>query len=107
MYHNNQAIINDNLVPEIAKEIMCLMYPLEIFYRCFKENIESFEKVTKYIVKNKLMCDYRLQANALEMSNPLVDKGIVSGKELEEYVEACNRDAEGRKLPLGTSFAYK
>lgn len=106
MYHNNLAIIVDNLVPDIAKEIMCLMYPLEIFYKCFNENIESFEKVTKYIIKNKLMCDYRLQGNAMELSKPLIDKGIVSKKELEEYIEACNMDADERKLPIGISFTY-
>ena len=107
MYHNNMAIISDNMVSDISKEIMCLMYPLEIFYKCFKENIKSFEKVTRYIIRNKLMCDYKLQANALEMSKPLIDKRIVSEEELEEYYEACNRDAEYRKLPLGTSFTYK
>ena len=106
MYHNNQAIINDNLVPEIAKEIMCLMYPLEIFCKGGRDDIDSFKKVTRYIVKNKMLCDYRLQNNIMELSKPLIDKGIVTKKELEEYIEASFVDAEKRNLPVGTVFTY-
>ena len=106
MYHNNQAIINDNLVPEIAKEIMCLMYPLEIFCKGGRDDIDSFKKVTRYIVKNKMLCDYRLQNNIMELSKPLIDKGIVTKKELEEYIEASFEDAEKRNLPVGTVFTY-
>lgn len=107
MYHNNRSEIDDKLVPQITEEMMCLMSPLEIFLKCFREKILSFEKVTKYIIKHKLMCDYRLQANALEFSQPLVDLGFVSMEELKAYIEACNKDADERKLPIGTSFTYK
>ena len=102
MYHNNQAIINDNLVPEIAKEIMCLMYPHEIFSKGFRDDIDSFKKVARYIVKNKMLCDYRLQNNVMELSKPLIDKGIVTKKELEEYIEVSFEDAEKRNLSVGT-----
>ena len=105
MYHNNQSIIDDNLVPEIAKEIMCLMFPLEIFYKCIRENLESFKKVTQYIIKKKLLCDYKLQSNARELSKPLIDQGVVTKKELEEYIEASFEDAEKRNLPVGTVFS--
>ena len=106
MYHTNQTVIGDNLVPELAKEIMCLMYPLEIFHKCFKEIIESFKKVTQYIIKNKLLCDYRLQTNAMELSKPLIDKGVVTKKELEEYFEASFEDAEKRTPSVGVVFTY-
>ena len=86
---------------------MCLMSPLEIFLKCFRENILSFEKVSKHIIKQKLMCDYRLQADALEFSKPLVDKGVVTMEELKEYIEACNKDADERNLPIGAMIVYK
>ena len=107
MYHNNRSEIDDKLVPQIAEEVMCLMFPLEIFLKCFREKILSYEKVTKYIIKHKLMCDYRLQANALEFSKPLVDMGIVTMEELEAYIDACNKDADERKLPMGVMIVYK
>lgn len=98
MYHNNLLELDDALVPKVAEEILYLMYPLELFQRCSQENITSFVKVTKYIIKNKLMCDCRLQPNAFEISKPLLDKGIVTRGELEAYLEACNRDADKRNL---------
>ena len=87
--------------------MMYLMYPLKIFMICFRENSISFKKITKYIIKHKMMCDYRLQANALEFSKPLVDKGVVTKEELETYIDACNKDAEERNLPYGAMIVYK
>lgn len=107
MYHNDLAIIDDELVPQIAEEIMYLMYPLGIFLKCFREHIESYEKVTKYIIKNKLMCDVRLQANALDFSMPLVKMGVVTKAELEEYILASFKDAAERQLPAGPMLVYK
>lgn len=106
MYHNDQAIIDDEIVPQIAEEIMYLMYPLGIFLKCFREHIESYEKVTRYIIKNKLMCDVRLQANALDFSMPLVKMGIVTKAELEDYIQTCFKDAEERQLPVGPMLIY-
>lgn len=107
MYHNDQAIIDDELVPQIAVEIMYLMYPLSIFLKCFRERIKSYEKVTRYIIRNKLMCDVRLQANALDFSMPLVKHGVVTQAELEDYIQTCFKDAEVRQLPAGPVLAYK
>lgn len=107
MYHNDQAIIDDELVPQIAEEIMYLMYPLSIFLKCFRERIKSYEKVTRYIIRNKLMCDVRLQANALDFSMPLVKHGVVTQAELEDYIQTCFKDAEVRQLPAGPVLAYK
>lgn len=98
MYHNNRSELDDSLVPKVAEEMLYLMYPLEIFQRCYQGNIMSFVKVTKCIIKNKMMCDCRLQSNALEISKPLLDKGIVTKVELEAYLEACNSDADERNL---------
>ena len=107
LYHNNQFEIDDKLVPQISEEMMYLMYPLKIFMICFRENSISFKKITKYIIKHKMMCDYRLQTNALEFSKPLVDKGVVTKEELETYIDACNKDAEERNLPYGAMIVYK
>ena len=98
MYHNNRSELDDSLVPKVAEEMLYLMYPLEIFQRCYQGNIMSFVKVTKCIIKNKLMCDCRLQPDAFEISKPLLDKGIVTKVELEAYLEACNSDADERNL---------
>lgn len=101
MYHNNRSIIDDELVPQIAKEIMYLVTPLEIFLKCFMERIKSYEKVAQYIIRHKMMCDVRLQANALDFSMPLVKMGVVTKKELEDYIQACFKDADERQLPAG------
>lgn len=106
MYHNNQDIIDDKLVPQIAEEMMYLMSPLEIFLRCFKNNIKSYEKVTQYIIKNKMLCDVRLQENALDFSMPLVKMGVVTKAELEDYIQVCFNDADERQLPAGPMVAY-
>ena len=106
MYHNKRSEIADRLVPQIAEELLCLMYPVEIFEMCFREHIESFKKVTQYIFKNQLKCDYRLQTNALELLQPLVDKYYVKKDELEDYIKACNKDADERNLPAGPVFSY-
>lgn len=106
MYHNKRSEIPDQLVPQIAEELLCLMYPIEIFEMCFREHIESFKKVTQYIIKNQLKCDYRMQTNALELLRPLVDKHYVKKDELEDYIKACNKDAKERNLPMGTVFSY-
>lgn len=98
MYHINRSELDDALVPKVAEEILYLMYPLELFQRCYQGNIMSFVKVTKYIIKNKLMCDCRLQSNARQISEPLVAKGVVTQDELDSYLEACDRDADERKL---------
>lgn len=107
MYHENFSMFDDALIPNVAEELMYLMHPLEIFLRCFRENIESYEKVTKYIIKNKLVCDYRLQSNALEFSRPLIEKGFVTIDELMSYIDACNKDADERNLSIGTMVVYK
>lgn len=107
MYHNNQSMIDDELVPQIAEEIMYLVTPLGIFLKCFMERIKSFEKVTQYIIKNKMMCDVRLQANALDFSMPLVKMGVVTQAELEDYIQACFKDADERHLPAGPMISYK
>lgn len=44
--------------------------------------------------------------NALELSKPLVDMGVVSMEELKDYIEACNKDADERKLPMGAKVVY-
>ena len=106
MYYNKRSEINDQLVPQIADELLCFMHPLEIFEKCFREHLESFKKVTQYIIKNQLKCDYRLQANALEFSKPLADKYYVKMEELEDYIKACNKDADERNLPAGPVFSY-
>lgn len=105
MYHNNLSVLDDELVPQTAEEIMYLMHPLEIFDKCIRGSIESYKKVTKFIIKNKMMCDYRLQTNAMDISLPLVDKGIVTKNELEEYFKACYDDAENRGLQIGAVVA--
>lgn len=107
MYHNDQAIIDDEQVPQIAEELMYLMYPLSIFLKCFRERIKSYEKVTQFIIRNKLMCDVRLQANALDFSMPLVKHGVVTQAELEDYIQTCSKDAEVRQLPEGPMLVYK
>ena len=107
MYHDNLAMFDDALIPKVSEELMYLMHPLEIFSRCSREDIESYKKVTKYIIKNKLMCDYRLQSNALEFSRPLIEKGVVTIDEMKSYIEACNKDADERNLSVGTMVVYK
>ena len=62
--------------------------------------------MTQYIVRNKLKCDYRLQANALEFSKPLAEKHYVKMEELEDYINACYKDADDRNLPMGLMFTY-
>ena len=104
MYHNNLAVIEDELVPKIAEEMMYLVSPLGIFLKCFRENIKSYKKVAQYIIRHKLMCDVRLQANALEFSIPLVEMGVVTKAELEDYIQACFRDADERQLPAGPTY---
>ena len=71
------------------------------------DNVESFKKLTKYIVSHKLVCDKRLQSNALEFSMPLVDMGVVTRTELEDYINHCFRDADERELPMGATFMCK
>lgn len=105
MYHANRSTLDDELVPMVAEEILYLMHPLEVFYRCYQGNIKSFEMVTKYIIKNKLMCDYRMQPDAWNISQPLVNKGIVYKGELEAYFEACKKDADERNL--ANDIVYK
>lgn len=107
LYYDNFSMFDDALIPKVADEPMYLMHPLEIFLRCSRENIEGYEKVTKYIIKNKLMCDYRLQPNAMEFSKPLIEKGIVTIDEMKSYIEACNKDADERNLSIGTMVVYK
>lgn len=106
MYHNNRSEVDDKLVPQVAEEVMCLMHPLEIFLKCFRDNVMSFEKVSEYIIKHKLLCDYRLQANALDFSKPLVDQGVVTMAELQDYIDACFKDADERNLPKGVMLVY-
>lgn len=107
MYHNNQSVIDDELVPKIAEEIMYLVTPLGIFLKCFGERLKSYEKVTQYIIRHKLLCDVRLQANALDFSMPLVKMGVVTKAELEDYINACFKDADERQLPAGPMIVYK
>lgn len=107
MYHNNQFIIDDELVPQIAEEIMYLITPLGIFLKCFGERLKSYEKVTQYIIRHKLMCDVRLQSNAMDFSMPLVKMGVVTKAELEDYIHACFKDADERHLPAGPTISYK
>lgn len=106
MFHNKRSEIPDDMVPQIAEELLCLMHPLEIFEKCFVEHIESFKKVTQYIIKNQLKCDYRLQTNALELLQPLADKHYVMKEELEDYIKVCDEDADKRNLPYVTVFSY-
>lgn len=107
MYHNNQSVIDDELVPQIAEEIMYLITPLEIFLKCFGERLKSYEKVTQYIIRHKLMCDVRLQSNAMDFSMPLVKMGVVTKAELEDYIHACFKDADERQLPSGPMIVYR
>jgi hypothetical protein len=107
MYHNNQSVIDDKLVPQIAEEIMYLITPLGIFMKCFMERINSYEKVAQYIIRHKMMCDVRLQANALDFSLPLVKMDVVTKDELEDYIQACFKDADERQLPAGPMIVYK
>lgn len=107
MYHNNQSVIDDELVPQIAEEIMYLITPLGIFLKCFGERLKSYEKVTQYIIRHKLMCDVRLQSNAMDFSMPLVKMGVVTKAELEDYIHACFKDADERQLPPGPMIVYK
>lgn len=102
MFHNKRSEIPDNMIPQIAEELLCLMHPLEIFEKCFREHIESFKKVTQYIIKHKMKCDVRLQANALDFSMPLVKMGVVILTELEDYIQASFKDADERQLSTGT-----
>lgn len=101
MYYNKRSVIPEELLPQIAEELLCLMHPLEIFEMCYREYIESYKMVTQYIIKNQLKCDYRLQPNALEFSKPLVEKHYVMMEELEDYIKACNKDADERNLTVG------
>ena len=104
LYYNDSEVVDDELVPQVSEEMLYLMHPLEIFQKCFMDKVESYKKLTKYIVTHKLICDKRLQSNALEFSIPLVDMGIVTRTELEDYINDCFKDADERGLPMGATF---